>query len=507
MAEHLPADQPGNESLEAIRRICEEQTFFDEIEFEPYGSETGALSVVGSSELPALGGEIALTLWRGSKDGRPSPVREADPLWLRLEGGTDSGDSFVELSAVDPGAEALGLTLPDFLLTPLLLDSCRALLNLLDAAEATDEGLTGEARERNFGELDDAVQDGFDAADSADYMADGDDDAPKDLVLHGQCENSPFVTIAFGQHDNGSLATRAVLPTVAGDVPLALWLDTDDDHPEPFLMLDLKGRVQKLPPDFMNRGLDAPWEQGMALTQVKMGLQRLLTIHAVALELSEEHPEVDSNQLCAALTMLATNALKEGDPLPLEIYLSGAEEVDEGPEWHQAMDEFTEHCKLGFMAGVVVEESLHGNLNIRAVTIDPVTRDYVPLQVFWQEPDDGGEAEHWLSVGKTAAPAHTEDEDEAEAGSRLLAGFPQTSKEYIGHAIGHLHEMVHLATDVVNGKTGEVAAALEIANERRPVADAVGGHMMDEAVEDALMGLNGVARLYTGSVDRDVRNS
>ena len=37
--------------------------------------------------------------------------------------------------------------------------------------------------------------------------------------------------------------------------------------------------------------------------------------------------------------------------------------------------------------------------------------------------------------------------------------------------------------------------------------DVVDGHMQAEATEDALGGLNGVARLYTGSTDRDVRNS
>lgn len=500
MAEH---QQPGNNPLETIREICEEQVFFDEIEFQPLGTSDGALSVVGSSELPALGGEIALTLWRGSKDGRIVQGQESEPTWLRFEGSTDSGDSFQQLSSVDPSDEdTLGLTLPGHLLTPHLLESCHTLLNLLAAAEPTDQGLTGEARERNFEELDEAVQDGFDAADSAD---DGDEEEmPSDFRLHNYCEGSSFVTIAFGMHKDGDdFTTRAVMPTVAGDVPLSLWLEDESLEEGPAYGLDLKGRRQLLSPDYMNGELDAPWAPSIVQTQIKMSLQYLIAIHETAQELFAEHEGLDPDQVCAAMTMLATNALKEGDPLPLEVYLSGMESLDEGPEWHQAMDEFTEHCKLGFMAGVVVEESLHGNLNIRAVTMDPVTRDYVPLQVFWKEPEDSGEAEHWLSVGSSACPAHTEDESRSE----LLAGYPQTSKEYIGHAIGHLHDMVHLATDVVNGKTGEVAAALELASERKDVPDVVGGHMMDEAIEDALMGLNGVARLYTGSMDRDVRNS
>jgi hypothetical protein len=499
VAEDQQANPHIRDPYEAIREICEGQGFFDEIEFAPFGEGDSALVVIGSTELPALGGEVALTLWRGNKDGRATTGEEVDPMWLRFEGGTDSGDSFEQLSVFDPEDEGFGLTLPDFLLTPHFLNSCRALLDLLVAAEPTDHGLSGEAREQNLAELDDAVQDGFDAADSLDI--DEDQEVESDLLLHSYCENSSFVTIAFGLKGAGIFTTRAVLPTVAGDVPLALWVDDDESSTEMVFMLDLKGKVQPLPEDFMNAELDAPWGQGIPLTQVKMGLQVLKTIHLIALEMFNEYPQGE-DQICAALTMLATNALREGDPLPLEVYLSGAAEVvDEGPEWHEAMDEFTEQCKLGFMVGVVVEESLHGNLNIRATTIDPVTRDLVPLQVFWKEPGDGAEPEHWLSVGSSTHPAHGADDTRSE----LLAGFPQESKEYISHTIDHLHEMIHLATDVVNGKTQEVAEAVDRA--KSPVQDVVSGHMQAEAIEDALAGLNGVARLYTGYTDRDVRNS
>lgn len=506
MAEQQQADQPGNSPFDTIREICEEQVSFDEIEFAPFGEGDSALAVTGSAELPALGGEVALTLWRGNKDGGVSTGQEEDPMWLRLTGGTDSGDRFEQLSVFDPEDETFGLTLPDFLLTPHSMNSCRLLLGLLVAAEATDHGLSGDAREQNIFDLDEAVQDGFDAADSWDDP-DGDDEEPElegDLLLHSYCENSNFVTIAFGLRGPGIFTTRAVLPTVDGDVSLALWLDPDDESAEETgLMLDLKGRVQRLPGNVMNAELDAPWGQGIPLTQVKMGLQVLKAIHMIALELFHEYPQ-DDDQKCAALTMLATSALREGDPLTLDVYLSGASEVlHTGPQWHEAMDEFTEQCRLGFMAGVVVEESLHGNLNIRATTMDPVTRDYVPLQVFWKEPADGSEPEHWLSVGAATHPAHTED----EAHSELLAGFAQESKEYISHAIDHLHEMVHLATDVVNGKSEEVTEALEMAASKAPVSEVVAGHMQAEAIEDALMGLNGVARLYTGSTDRNIRNS
>lgn len=501
-------NQPAHHGHEAIREVCETQSSFDELEFGTLLNEAdGFLTITGSVDVPALEGDIALTLWRAARDEKDDMGMPA-PLWLRVVGSSQAGDGFTDVSPVDPDADDLGLIFPESFRTAQLVDACRTLLKLLMAASLTDHGLTGEAREANFEQLEEAVQDGFDAADpwvpptQADFSED--DSA---LSLHSYCENGSFVSVSFGTGAGDGFVTSAVVPTVAGDVRLAAWFDpVNGENGDLELMLDVEDRVQRMPDDLFNAELHLPWGPGIPREQVRMALQYLKPVHLHALKLYEEYDgDVDGVEVCAALTALATNALREGYPLPLDVFLSGggAMNMQKGPRWHQAMDVFTEQCRLGLLAGVVVEESPHRNLNIRATALDPVTGGYVPLQVYWQEPQDGSDPAHWLAVGEKIHPAHDGDPLYPE----LLAGLPRDSKEHIRHAIDHLHEMVHLATDVVNGKVEEVTEVLVLADTERAVPDVVGGHMQAEAIEDALGGLNGVARLYTGSTDRDVRNS
>lgn len=492
-----------NDPYEAISDIAEGQDFFDEIEFLPIGGDAGALSVTGATDLPEFGGEVSTTLWKGSATGEAVPGEEA--MWLRLEVSTNEGQSHAEVTAFNPDAPRFDLNLPGVMQTPQFINSCSVLLDLLLEAARTDEGLVGESRKANFERLEDAVQDGYDGKDGPDESEGPGEDA--ELALHGYCEGSSFFSIAFAMKDlpgTDVLAVDAVLPTVAGDVSLGLWMQEVEGRDEPVLMLDLSGHVQELPDNYFNTELDTPWTQSMPQTQVKMALQYLRKIYTLALVLYAESADYGDEDVCAALTLLAMNGLKEGDPLPLAAYLPGTdfddEDDEDAPAWHDALDEFTEHCKLDLLAGVVVAESLHRNLDIRAVTLDPVTRKQVPLQVFWKE--TGEEPEHWVTVGTASAPAH-DDEDHTE----VLSGFPLESKDHIRHAIDHLHAMVHVATDVVNGKTSEVEELLQIAALDRPFPEVVGGHMMAEAIEDALYGLNGVARLFTGSTDRELRNS
>ncbi len=65
--------------------------------------------------------------------------------------------------------------------------------------------------------------------------------------------------------------------------------------------------------------------------------------------------------------------------------------------WYLLADRFSDNCRLGFPAGVMLEESPFGNLNIRATTMDPATRTTTDLQVFWKQDDEGEDAEHWRS--------------------------------------------------------------------------------------------------------------
>lgn len=502
----------GHDPYEPIREICAKQAFFDELEFGTlFDEEDGFLAIKGSVEVPTLEGEIAMTLWRGGREAE-DPTGMPTPLWLKVEGSSKDGDEFKDTSPVDPDADDLGLTLPEFFRTPQMVGAGRVLLDLLLAAEPTDRGLTGAPRESNFELLEEAVQDGYDAADSwGDPDQETIDEDDSELALHTYCENSSLVSVSFELRmiaREEVFTTHAVLTTVAGDVPLAMWIGPENgSDSKRDLMLEVADRVQAMPDDAYNDELYLPWGPGIPREQVRMGLRYLRPIHmhAFTLYLRQLQHGTSPHEVCAALGAMATNALKEGDPLPLSVYLpSGAPlALPEGPEWHRAMDEFTAQCKLGLLAGVVVEESLHGNLNIRATTLDPVTRDYIELKVYWEEPADGSDPVHWLAAGEATNPAHGGDPAHPE----LLAGFPQQSKDHIRHGIDHLHEMVHLATDVVNGKAAEVAEVLAMAGMKGDVPDIVGGHMQAEAIEDALMGLNGIARLYTGSTDRDVRNS
>jgi hypothetical protein len=143
-------------------------------------------------------------------------------------------------------------------------------------------------------------------------------------------------------------------------------------------------------------------------------------------------------------------------------------------------------------------------VNIHATAVDPITRQNVLLKVYWHREDDSAEPVHWLAADSATCRAHGGDPMRPE----LLAGFPQGSRDRILHAIDHLHDMEHLATDVVNAKAADMLDVLESVTVVGDVPELVAGSMQAEAIEDALAGLNGIARLYTGSLpERGLRNS
>lgn len=130
---------------------------------------------------------------------------------------------------------------------------------------------------------------------------------------------------------------------------------------------------------------------------------------------------------------------------------------DVGPHaqpWHAWADQFGSHCKPGFLASVMLEESPFGNLNIRATTLNPVDGKMIDLQVYWKQDDEGDDAEHWLAVGTSTGPAHNVDPGYPE----LLAGIPEEAHDHVRHAIDHLHEMVHLAGGVLEARTAEAVS-------------------------------------------------
>lgn len=82
----------------------------------------------------------------------------------------------------------------------------------------------------------------------------------------------------------------------------------------------------------------------------------------------------------------------------------------------------------------------------------------------------------------------------------MLADYPAASREHIRHAIGHLHEMVHLAGSVLEAKTEEARQFLDIRQSAEGIPDTLQNMMIRSTIEDTIAGLNGMALLYTGAM-------
>ncbi len=115
--------------------------------------------------------------------------------------------------------------------------------------------------------------------------------------------------------------------------------------------------------------------------------------------------------------------------------------------------------------------------------------------MYWKAREDS-EPEHWLSADSAATKAHTGDETYAE----LLAGFPQGGRDEIRHAITHLHTMVHIATDIVALRAAEPYEVFADQGRDSEADQKAAARISSTMVSDALAGIDGVARLYTGSV-------
>jgi hypothetical protein len=74
----------------------------------------------------------------------------------------------------------------------------------------------------------------------------------------------------------------------------------------------------------------------------------------------------------------------QGEPGPVD-----------APDWHCAVDEFTAYCKLGLLAGGVVQESLFGKVNMPRARCWPDYRQSVLLKVYWHREDDSAGPVHW----------------------------------------------------------------------------------------------------------------
>lgn len=171
----------------------------------------------------------------------------------------------------------------------------------------------------------------------------------------------------------------------------------------------------------------------------------------------------------------------------------GHEHSDEYPEWYGAADAFTEACRLPVFAAISVEESPLHAIDIRAMARDLIAGQNITLRVFWHQPDPGLDPEHWFAVGEATGPAHDVDPEYPE----LLAGIHPDSREHLRHVLDHLHEMVHDAEEVVFGKIEDMQ--LEIDRYPGHLPARTQEAMLDHAAAEAMNGLSGIARLYSGS--------
>lgn len=504
----------GHPLYDTIRDLCAGQVDFEYVEFGPlFDKHVKVLAVTGGVNLGANEEEVTLTLWNGPMDGK---TKSATPpgLWLRIEADSPGREHYEDTHTLGPDAPDPEPAVAEFLRLTVFERAVLILQELLAVAEQSHTGLVGAARDQSFEQLNEAVQDGFDDAGDLDDEYDADEDDSHDLLLHTWCAHSGFESINFGLRpldEFEPFTTRATLSTETGDVALAAWLAPDTTpgrDGQLAFWLEVDGQVQRMPAEGNEGALALPaGTSDASKQQLKLAVKHLLPLHLEAFDRYIEQMDYARDDVCGAMDTVARNALDDGIPLSVE-ELMDEEAHDHGPElaeheWQAGVDEFTRQCRLGFLAGVAVEESPHGKLNIRAVTMDPIARRPVELKVYWLK-DDDAEPVHWLAADQATARAHGGDPMRPE----LLAGFPQASRGHILHAIDHLHDMVHIATDVVNVKAAEILEVLESVKVDGDVPEIVAGGMQADAIEDALAGLNGIARLYTGSIaDRNIRNS
>jgi hypothetical protein len=517
VAEPRQAYPLGHPFYEVIRELSAAQADFDELEFGPlFTKHVEVLAITGVLAVSAAEDPVTLTLWRGQQDGSGEAAREWEPLWLRVDVDRLHEDNYEETYRVDPAAAELGLALADSAPIPEIVEACRVLLELLVAAEPTHVGLVGGARQQSFEQLNEAVQDGFDEAGAGldnDFEHSG--GMAMDWMLHAWAAHSGFDAIVFDlkeMESYSSFMTKAWLPTEGGEVTLAAWIGPEETGPgayEQVFWLEVDGHVQRMPVEDAEDEVVLPGGKAVGKGELQRAIKYLRPMHVEAFDLFMEQMDSTRHDVCSALSTVVLNALNGGEVITFDEALGATEDQSspgpaDAPDWHSAVDEFTAHCKLGFLAGVVVEESLYGKVNIHATAVDPITRQNVLLKVYWHREDDSAEPVHWLAADSATCKAHGGDPMRPE----LLAGFPQGSRDRILHAIDHLHDMEHLATDVVNAKAADMLDVLESVTVVGDVPELVAGSMQAEAIEDALAGLNGIARLYTGSLpERGLRNS
>lgn len=454
---------------------------FDEIRFEPlFGVHPGIVSVVGLVSGDHLAGQkdMLLTLWRGSDDGLIEDEDSKHGLWLRI---SQMPHGPGRIKSLDPDKADLGLDLPEARSgDKVLREGVDAMLTLLKAAIPVHRGQAD--KDLTFVVLNQTIEEGINGSRPGPEGAKFYEDSSLVPELEHLCAESDLDSVEFGQYGPPGAALLATRTFLDMSDQLTVTVFSDEDS---FNWVDVAGRVQAMDdpehPDLVFPGADQ--EEADEVAELA---EQLAGIHDAAMTIFDELNTEEPGLAFDLLNAVAYAAMNGDADMA-------------GPSartWHRLADRFAEHCRLGFLAGVMLEESPFGNLNIRASTIDPVTRTTTHLQVYWKQDDEGEEPEHWLSVGTLTGPAHDVDLDYPD----LLTGIPEASREYILYAIGHLHEMVHLAGSILEARTVEAFAFLEDRRAGEDITEFIRHEMARTAIDDTIAGLNGIARLYTGAM-------
>lgn len=463
-----------------IRDVASELAgVFEDLRFEPlFKRHPGTVSVVALLPGDYVAGEqdTWLTLWRGHREG-DGQDETGHRLWLRIDRLAD-GRSDDWIQTVDPDAPGFGLELPELAGDgDSLLEGVSGMVKLLETAVPVHRS-NGDT-DLVFHALNDSLREGIahGGREGGSHIFDEDEGPVAGLVQ--LCAESGLESVDFGPYaapGEKPFATSAVLD-LADQVQMTVWTDSEGVD-----WIDVAGHVQRMEMQYLH----FPGENQQDAELVSQLAVQLAAIHnaaeAIFRNLDPQKPDAAFELLNTAAFMAMNGGMEEPD---LSI-----------TPWHAWADQFGAHCRLGFLAGVMLEESPFGNLNIRATTMDPGTRAVTDLQVYWKQDDEGDVPEHWLSVGTATSPAHDVDPEYPE----LLAGVPEGGREHIRHAITHLHEMVHLAGAILEARGQEATDFVDARKEVEAVPDEVEYEMIRGTIDDAIAGLNGIARLYTGAM-------
>lgn len=508
----LPPDDPAYSTIrDAARGLA---YVVDELTFEPlYEKHTKVLSLVAviSQEWDE---DIWLTAWKGFRDGRG---KDGSPLgfWVRADESMPGTDD-AGIVPLDPEHPAGGLQHPPEM-TGKVRRAVSAMYELLLAAERTHAGLVGLARLRSFTQLNEAVAEGLE--DGYEY----DEEVGLDPVeeLEELCAESEFASFEFGPRAPGPdpFASTGVLVIDGIPVEMTVWSGPSgqgDDR----VRLKLAGRIQMLPrPGAGDPEVQWPDEDEGTNEWLASACEELVEIHRTAAAIFKDITSGGPDSAYALLSAAAAGAADDGfgDGLAFGDFLAGLQEVatehdgEPGREahaehdhddpnhraWQCSVDSFTQQCRYGWLYGITVDLSPHGGVDVAALIRPPGLEDkgMMPVRVFMHQGELETEPGHWFGAADVMCPAHAKDVDIVG----LVSVFPIESQGFIAHALQHLHTMNHTVEDILKGKLDEIVDALELMGGTVEDLAQMSRVLYTRELPDILSGLNGIARLHTGS--------